>query len=216
MSSLIHELDLDGLMLMHVAGELPAEDAAEVAQLLSTDAGLRERLAAVGRDVAAGEAALAAADHVDPPAASPSASSVALRKVDRAVRQWHVDRAVGRQSTAPAGERQPRFPAWAYPAAAAAAVVVGTLSWWGFKADGPPSGGGSLATTTTTTTTTAEPPPDDADLARVPMLADATGGGSVGIGAPDLTDGERQARSLSGGDDDHAALPAIVRDGEAD
>ena len=209
MPSLIHELDLDALLLMYLAGELPAEDAAEVAQLLSTDAGARERLAAVSRDAAAGEAALAAADHVDPPAASPSASSVALRKVDRAVRQWHVDRAVTRRPTRPPGERQPRFPTWAYPAAAAAAVVFGTLSWWGFKPDAPPPGDGPGQV--------ADALPDAADLNRMPMLADANGGGSTGVGAPGLTDCERQARSLAGGDgDDQAALPTIVRDGETD
>jgi hypothetical protein len=214
MASLIHELDNDALLLMYRADELSPEDRVEVEQMLAIDAGLRAALATVGRDAAAAEAALAAADHVDPPAASPSASAVALRRVGRAMRQWQVDRIIRSRPAPAAAERQPRFPAWAYPAAAAAALVLGSIAWWGFKGDNgtggdvgphsPRSPGYVQATPGTDDPAVVEPPRGD----PLPILA-------AGRDLRDLDDDERQARTLARADDP-AGVSTIVADGLAD
>ena len=210
MPSLIHELDNDALLLMYAVGELPADDAAELEQLLTSDAGLAAGLAAVRADLAAAGAAMAAADHVDPPAASPSAESVALRRVGRSVRQWQAGRAV-RARAAPTAGRQPRLPSWAYPAAAAAAVVIGAVSWWGLRGENSTPGGDAPGRGAEVASTDGGQPMMF-PRAVPPMAADAFRGGTTGVDSDDLSDADRQARVLARADDAQAA-PTIVRDG---
>lgn len=119
----------ESILLMYLADELDAQDRAEVAQMLATDAGLRGELAhleAQQEDLAAG---LAKLDRLEPLVVS---QAVAGRRVGRALAQWHAARTAKSTSTVKAG---PRYPWWAYPAAAAAAVMLAFLVWWGNQPD---------------------------------------------------------------------------------
>jgi hypothetical protein len=76
----------------------------------------------------------------------------AVRRVGRAMRQWHARRL----AAAPAPAEAPsglRYPWWAYPLAAAASVVIAFLVWWG-NTDRPVPGDHNYAVVS--------PPPEDA------------------------------------------------------
>ena len=224
MASLIHELDNDALLLLYSAGELPDDDRAEVEQLLAVDLTLRARLAAVEHDMLSASAALAAVDVADPPVASPSAESVALRLVSRAMRQWQVERVV-RGRPAAVVERQPRLPSWAYPVVAAAAVVVVTLAWWGVQSDPGTPVPVTPDAVASRTDDGAAGQPRPADLSgRLPLVADAIDGdGGLGGEGPNAGDGtggglveaQHEAHMLARADDT-LAMPTIVRDGLTD
>ncbi len=200
MGSVLHEVDNDAVLILYLAGELPAEDRAEVEQLLTTDGGLRAALASARADAAAVGAALAAVDRADPSAgASASAEAIAVRQVGRAVRQWQV-RQVVRRRPSPAPEPQPRLPAWALQAAVAAAVLLATVGYWRWES-GRPGHEPAL-----------QDAADDGD-AEAQQLTDAIGL-SGGVDS-ELTDAERQANVL-GRSADPSNVPTIVRDGSGD
>jgi len=117
----------DAVLLMYLAGELPAEDRAEVERMLAVDAGLRQNLERLRQTYAWVAGALGRQDRAVAPAVP---QAVAVRRVGRAMRQWHARRLAAAPPREQAGTSL-RYPWWAYPLAAAASVVIAFLVWWG-------------------------------------------------------------------------------------
>src|SRR5688572_19642100 len=89
MSTLLQHLNNESILLMYLAGELPAEDRAEVEQMLAGDPRLRdelEQLRAAYEGVGSALAEADAAERVVLP------QSTAARRVGQAVRAWHARR----------------------------------------------------------------------------------------------------------------------------
>jgi anti-sigma-K factor RskA len=124
MSNLLGQLENnEAILLMYLAGELPAEERAEVEQMLANDAGLRTLLAALTALQSDVDGVLAKAD-----------STMLLPRREAAVRR--VSRAVAAAQAKPVEAGAPaddhaaarfRVPWWAYPIAAVAAVIVGMV-----------------------------------------------------------------------------------------
>ena len=127
MASVLQQLDdKQAVLLMYVADELTPDDRAEVERMLAVDADLRAELERL-RDASAWFAdQMRRSDRFARPTVPEYA---AVRRVGRAMRQWHARRL----AAAPAGPaaRTLRYPWWAYPLAAAASVVIAFLVWWG-------------------------------------------------------------------------------------
>ncbi len=127
MSTLLKQLEANESLLMYLADELPANDRAEVEQRLANDPALREALDDLRSAQALVHERLRADDAAMP---LPVSSTVAVRHVSRAIRQWQVDRL-----TAPVIEVETlkglRYPLWVYPTSAAAALFLAFLVWWG-------------------------------------------------------------------------------------
>jgi anti-sigma factor RsiW len=135
----------ESVLLLYLAGELPAQDRAEVDRRLSAEPRLREelgRLEAVHRAVTdwfgQADAALlaAAAPPANGDAAEPRGrSAAAVRRVSRAFVQRRATEEAARAAAAKNESMWPKslLPRWAYPLTAAAAIVVGLLSLvqWG-------------------------------------------------------------------------------------
>jgi hypothetical protein len=124
----------EAVLLMYLADELPGGDRTEVERMLAVDAGMREQLERLREAYGRVADEVARADASTRPAVSEGA---AVRRVGRAMRQWHARRL----AEAPAPAAAPvglRYPWWAYPLAAAASVVIAFLVWWG-NTDRPPA-----------------------------------------------------------------------------
>ena len=138
MPTLLPQLDNDSILLMYLAGELPAEDVAVVERMLASDAALRATLEEL-RSAYDGAAEVIAAADARERLALPAAS--AARRVGQAARAWSARRL----ANPPAGRsvggagRSLRFPWWCYPLASAAAMVLAAVSWWGFQPDTGPA-----------------------------------------------------------------------------
>jgi anti-sigma factor RsiW len=124
MPSLLEQLENnEAVLLMYLADELPAEDRAEVEQLLASDAGLRaalRELSGMQDQVMSGLAALDAAS-------APSGSqAAAVRQVSRDITRWNLE-----GHPEPVVQPTPRalVPWWSYPLTAAAAILVAFLVW---------------------------------------------------------------------------------------
>jgi len=132
MSSLLQHLENnEAVLLMYLADELPAEDRAEVEQMLATDGSLRaslDALRAVRADVV-GILATADASRGDPSAAP------AVRRVAREIHQWQARRFSPPPPSEPVSEL--RFPWWSYPLTTAAAILIAFVVWWGTQDGGP-------------------------------------------------------------------------------
>ena len=88
MASVLQQLENnDAVLLMYLAGELPAEDRAEVERMLAVDAGLRQNLERLRQTYAWVAGALGRQDRAVAPAVP---QAVAVRRVGRAMRQWHA------------------------------------------------------------------------------------------------------------------------------
>lgn len=124
MSSLLQQLaNNESVLLMYLADELPAEDRAEVEQMLQTDARLRAEL---DRITVAHQSVTDAIAHDDRTLRLPPADLV-LRRLSRRIRQWEVDQQVSEE---PEPEVRRRWPIWGYPVAAAASIAIALLVWW--------------------------------------------------------------------------------------
>lgn len=127
MPSHIHNLDRESILLMYLADELSAEDRTEVEQMLQTDRVLRQQHEELAATLDLAGNALAGLDRKEPLSA-PLGSS--LRRVSRAMAQWHVDRlaAARPQVTEPLPAR--RF-GWVMTlGAVAACIVIGSFIMW--------------------------------------------------------------------------------------
>ena len=128
MASVLQQLESnEAVLLMYLAGELPAEDRTEVERMLAVDAGLRADLERLREAFAWFSAEVARDDRAIRPAVSEGA---AVRRVGRAMRQWYARRLAAAPAPRPAAGTL-RYPWWAYPLAAAASVVIAFLVWWG-------------------------------------------------------------------------------------
>jgi len=121
MASLLQQLpEADASLLMYLAGELPAEDRAEMDRRLAGDESLRaalDRLRAVEQAVNAG---LGRLDETDPLPVDPAA---AVRNVSRAMRQWTA-RPAELQPMRITARHRTKLPVWLI-AGTAAAIIVG-------------------------------------------------------------------------------------------
>jgi len=141
MSSFLQQLENnEAVLLMYLFDELPAEDRAEVEQMLATDAGLRaqlERLREAHLKIDPAMRKLDAATRLPVPEA------VATRQMSRVIQQWTVEQFAGRQ-TEEAPVRRRKLAAWiGYPAGAVAAALVIGLLWWGLTDQGTSTTGGT-------------------------------------------------------------------------
>jgi anti-sigma factor RsiW len=131
MASLLEQLENnEAILQMYLADELPAEDQAEVDQLLLTDVRLRAELEQLRADVADNSALFSVADASSP---LPVSEAAAVRGTLRAMRQWrltHRDEPVAR----PAPKGLP-FAWWLYPSSAAAMLLLAAVVWWGYRPD---------------------------------------------------------------------------------
>jgi hypothetical protein len=121
MSSYIHNLDRESLLMLYIAGELPAEDQAELEAMLATDAALRTQLEQMQGEQQVVVEAFAGADAKSPLPAPPISS---MRRVGAAMAQWQVDR-LAKPARAPMRAR--RKLGWVYATAAALLIAVGTI-----------------------------------------------------------------------------------------
>jgi hypothetical protein len=135
MQSLLQNLDRESILLLYVAGELPADDRASVEGMLAKDVGMRQALEELQSAYAGIECELEAADARERLALPASAAG---RRVGMAVRSWHAKR-LARPAGAKNGNGRYRVPIWAYPVAAAIAVLFGSIFWWGIRDEGPGS-----------------------------------------------------------------------------
>lgn len=121
------------MLLLYLAGELPADQRAEAERQLAADAALRAELDRLRETYGWLEGALAASDAAAGPAPS---QAVAVRRVGQAVRRWHAERLAR-----PPADARPRRGdrsvlvsllrrQWVYPAAAAAVVLMTFLASW--------------------------------------------------------------------------------------
>ena len=124
----------EAVLLMYLADELPAEDRAEVEQLLAVDAGLRAELERLREAMDLSVDAIREVDRFTP---LPVPRPVALRRMSRVVRQWQVARLTKAHDEADEPRRGLRYPWWTYPLATAAAVLLAFLVWWGNKSGVP-------------------------------------------------------------------------------
>ena len=160
MASLLHELENnEAMLMMFLTGELPAEDHAEVAQMLASDPGLRAEL---GRIQGAYDSAIGALVKLDDDHSAIPAENHAIRQAMRAMKQWQVDR-LSRQPIVLTPARV-KFPVWMYPLASVAALLIGTIAWWGF--------GGQFNLGKTTTDGTATVATTGTEVATVVTPAD--------------------------------------------
>jgi anti-sigma factor RsiW len=126
MAGLIHNLENnEAVLLMYLADELPAEDRAEVEQMLRSDSGLAETLESLRRMQAQIAAGLEGMD-----AALPAADEALVRRVSRQMRRHQVELAA-RPAPVVRPQRRWAWPWWAYTAASVAAVIFIVLGLWG-------------------------------------------------------------------------------------
>jgi anti-sigma-K factor RskA len=124
MSNLLGQLENnEAILLMYLADELPAEERAEVEQMLANDAGLRALLAELTALQADVDGVLSRADS----AMRLPRREAAVRRVSRAVAAAHAKPADGAAVADEPVERRFRLAWWAYPIAAVAAVIVGMI-----------------------------------------------------------------------------------------
>lgn len=112
------------VLLMYLAGELPAEDRADVDRMLATDGALRGQLQTLREAYDGVYQAMARLDEKSP---APG-EAAALRRIGRSIRQHMAERVA--PPPAPVKRGLP-YPWWAYPTAAVAASFLAFITWWG-------------------------------------------------------------------------------------
>jgi hypothetical protein len=206
MASLIHEIENnEALLLMFISGELPAEDRAEVQQMLAGDAGLRDELA---RIASAYDFAMDSLATLDADRSALAGENHAIRQAKRAMKQWQTDQLlrVPVQVSKPAR----KYPAWAYGSAVAAMLLIGTLTYWGIAGDSANSGANNVAglNPTGSSSTTGDDGKTTADASSLDSLMDHS--------AVDHTDklavAESQAKDLVARSDSTSVASSILFD----
>jgi anti-sigma factor RsiW len=127
MPSLLEQLGNEQAMLMHLAGELPPEDAAELEAMLDIDRHLKHEATELRQMQNLVFSSLERLDRLEPP---PVADALAIRDVRRELNLRRLS-LVSSVSHAKGIGKHLRYPWWAYPMATAAAVLLAFLVWWG-------------------------------------------------------------------------------------
>lgn len=132
MKTLLHQLENnEAILMMYLAGELPAEDEGEVDQWLAGDAGMRTELATLAALQLSVTQRLTRQDEANPL----SGAAAAGRQFAGAVRRQHLINFAKPASPRTYATRR----AWlAYPATAAAIILIGMGVW--YKNADDPSG----------------------------------------------------------------------------
>jgi hypothetical protein len=123
MPNKLEQLDREAELLLYLADELPAGQKANLEARLAADPQLAAELQSLRQSESA---CIAALDRADAHERLPTSESVAVRRVSRAMQQWHLDRVT---SPVVAIRRNLSLPRWVYPTAAAAILLVGFLVW---------------------------------------------------------------------------------------
>jgi hypothetical protein len=209
MASLIHEIENnEALLLMFISGELPAEDRAEVEQMLAGDAGLRDELA---RIVSAYDFAMDSLATLDADRTAIPGENHAIRQAKRAMKQWQNDR-LHRQPT-PVHAPARRYPAWAYGSAVAAMLLIGMLTYWGIVGESSNSGGTVASGTQPALPSTGTG--DDAKATADANLLDHLMDHSAVDHTDKLAVAESQAKDLVARSDSSAVASSILFDDNA-
>lgn len=134
MSSMLEHLENnEAILLMYLAGELPAQDRLEVEHMLAGDACLRAELQRLRELDDSLACRLLSAE------TAPARQEMAIRRTLREMRRYQLQlqaRPVAAVASQPWWQRAP---SWAYPMAAAAAVIFLLLGLWGLGAFENPS-----------------------------------------------------------------------------
>ena len=119
------QLDREASLMLYASGEMSPEQRVAFEAQLASDAALAADLQRAHEAMGAAEQSIRALDERQRP---PVSASVAVRRAERAMQQWAVDRL-----RAPAGPAKlgRRMPWWSYPVAAAAIVIISFLVWSG-------------------------------------------------------------------------------------
>lgn len=127
MAGMLHNLENnEAILLMYLAGELPAEDRAEVEHMLARDAGMRRELEALRAANEATTAGLGRLDDAEPAGADESS----IRRVMREMRRRQLE-LQARPAVVADEAPQRALPGWVYPIGAAAAAIFILLGLWG-------------------------------------------------------------------------------------
>ncbi|MGE5607881.1 MAG: anti-sigma factor family protein [Bacillota bacterium] len=125
MAGLLENLgDNHAILLMYLAQELPAQERAQVEQMLATDPSLRAELDELRATQDFVAHALQAAE-VPPDA---RAEDAAVRRVVREMRRYQLE--LMARPAEPSIERR-MWPRWVYPVGAAAALIFMMIGLWG-------------------------------------------------------------------------------------
>ncbi len=128
MKPLLQHLENESLLLLYMAGELPADDRAELELMLARDGGLRSQLESLRSAQSVSYSVLLQLDEADQFRSMESA----MRPVDRAMVQWQVDR-LARPAAVVKGRSIMPVIGWSVGSAVAALLVF--CIWWGFRTD---------------------------------------------------------------------------------
>lgn len=112
------------ILMMYLAGELPAEDCAEVEQMLASGGTLRGDLGQLQSLHAKMEEGLGRLDGQSP---MPVSVDYAARQVGRAMRQRLAEPKAAPAATV--AERRMQAWWWLYPSVAAASIAIGAMVW---------------------------------------------------------------------------------------
>jgi anti-sigma factor RsiW len=123
MASQLNELDSDALLVLYLAGELANGEKAALERRLAGEPALAAELQRLREAQAFCVDTLKA---VDEQGRLPVSEGVAVRRVSRAMQQWHVDRVRAAPSSRKKGLP---LPWWSYPVAAAASIIIAFLVW---------------------------------------------------------------------------------------
>jgi hypothetical protein len=128
MKPLLQQLENESLLLLYMAGELPARDREELDLMLSRDGGLRAQLEALRGAQATSFNGLAGLDASEPI----RPIEPMIRQVNRAMQQWQIDRLARPAQPSAAGST---IRVWAWSAGSVVAACLVFCIWWGFRSD---------------------------------------------------------------------------------
>lgn len=133
---MVEQLDNSSALLLHLAGELPAEERAELERRLAADPALAAQLDELHMAQSALEHAMSTLDAADPL----PGEAAAVARITRAMRQHKVRPSLVayRPATVHRSFWQ-RVPRWSYPLTAAAAIALVYVGWWTLKPINPPT-----------------------------------------------------------------------------
>ncbi len=132
MRSYLHELENnEAILLMYLAGELPAQDRLEVEQMLASDAGLRAELENVRQTQ---DLSMQAMDKLDEQLRTPISEALAARQI---VRMMNLRKVEKKPQPAQVQQQQRRFGWWIYIAPTAAAAVLAVVLYTVYSPNSP-------------------------------------------------------------------------------